>query len=222
MQAGHLELVIFDCDGVLIDSEIVGIEAEAALLTQAGFPINADDLARDYIGRSYKFMFDDLERRHGKPVAPDVQADLAAEKLRLFETELQPIPDIVSVLDAVPGKFCIASSSDHERLKFTLSITGLHDRFHPAIFSATQVVNGKPAPDLFLFAAENMEVDISRCLVIEDSRFGVEAGKAAGMEVWGFCGGGHCQPGHGEQLLEVGADRVFGHMREVADALKQV
>ncbi len=212
------ELVVFDCDGVLIDSELLAIRAEAAAFAACGFPIDAADVRKTYTGRSDTFMFADIERRFGRPVPPEIKEELEAQKRHAFETELQAVPEIVSVLEGLPCKFCIASSSNPERLKLTLSLVGLYDRFDPHIFSAVQVKNGKPAPDLFLFAAERMGVAPSNCLVIEDSPYGVEGARAAGMKAWGFIGGSHCEPGHADLLTEAGAEQVFNTMRQIAAA----
>ncbi len=131
------------------------------------------------------------------------------------------MPGIADVLDAVRGRKCVASSSTPERLRHSLSLVGLLARFDPDIFSATQVAHGKPAPDLFLFAAHRMGVAPARCTVIEDSVAGIAAARAAGMTAVGFCGGGHCGPGHRDRLLAAGAHAGFDRMGEIAGFLRE-
>jgi HAD superfamily hydrolase (TIGR01509 family) len=159
-------------------------------------------------------MVADLEERHG--ALPADFADRHRMRLwPLFERELQAIPGVTAILDSLTCKSCVASSGRPERLKHALSLVGLYDRFQPNIFSATEVRRGKPAPDLFLYAAESMQVDPHRTLVIEDSISGVTAGKAAGMTVWGFVGGSHYQSRDGNAILrKAGADRVFERMAD--------
>lgn len=129
------------------------------------------------------------------------------------------MPGIHALLDRISAPVCVASSSRPERLAHTLGLTGLHHRFAPNVFSASQVANGKPAPDLFLFAAARMGAAPARCFVVEDSVAGVQAGVAAGMTVLGFCGGGHCPPEHGRALRAAGARAVFAHMDALRDPL---
>ena len=129
------------------------------------------------------------------------------------------MPGIADVLTMIAAPVCVASSSSPERLRCALECVGLYDHFAPHIFSATMVVRGKPAPDLFLFAAEQMQAAPSRCLVIEDSVAGIQAARAAGMAVLGFCGGGHCGPAHAERLARAGAEIVFRDMRRLPHLL---
>jgi len=212
-------LVIFDCDGVLIDSEALAQRVEAACLAEHGFAIPIEEIAQRYLGISAAAMFADLEQRFGRPL-PDGFAELLSRRIAtLFEAELAVMPGVAALIDRIEAAVCVASSSRPERLRHTLSLVGLHHRFAPNIFSATQVARGKPAPDLFLFAAERMGVAPSACVVIEDSVPGVQAGVAAGMRVMGFTGGGHCAPGHGSRLLEAGATTVFDRMDKLAPAL---
>ncbi len=157
----------------------------------------------------------DLERLHGPRLPADFAETLRLRVAAAFETELAAIDCVAAAIDAVPGLRCVASSSTPERLRHSLKLTGLWDRFAPNVFSATQVARGKPAPDLFLFAAASMGADPSACLVIEDSVPGVQAAVAAGMRVVGFTGGGHCRPGHAGWLLAAGADAVAASMSQV-------
>jgi HAD superfamily hydrolase (TIGR01509 family) len=214
------DLVIFDCDGVLIDSEPLSVRVDAASLAEHGFPVSEAEILERYIGISLAGMLADIEARHGKPLPEDFAGLLRRRTEAAFEAELQAMPGIADVLDAVPGRMCVASSSAPERLRHSLALVGLRARFDPDIFSATQVARGKPAPDLFLLAAQRMDVPPARCLVIEDSVAGIAAARAAGMTAVGFCGGGHCGPGHRDRLLAAGAHAGFHRMAEVAKFLR--
>lgn len=212
-------LVIFDCDGVLIDSEILCQRIEAECLAEHGFAMPFEDVAARYLGLSAATMFADLEALFGRPVPPALIEDLARRTAASFEAELAAMPGIHALLDGLGVPACVASSSRPERLAHTLGLTGLHHRFAPNVFSASQVANGKPAPDLFLYAARRMGTDPAACLVVKDSAAGVRAGVAAGMTVIGFCGGGHCPPDHERTLLAAGASAVLPHMDALAETL---
>lgn len=217
-----IELLIFDCDGVLIDSELIACRIEADCLTQAGFPIDADEVRRRFVGRSEASMLAELAAERGG-VVPAGFADMRRRALEAaFHDELTEIPGIAAALDALPQRRCVASSSTPERIAFSLRLTGLYDRFAPNLYSAAMVARGKPAPDLFLFAASRMGVDPARCLVVEDSLFGVQAGRAAGMKVVGFVGGSHCDPGHAAELSAAGATIVIDHMDDLPDAVARL
>lgn len=207
------ELVIFDCDGVLIDSEPIGCRIEAEALTRAGFPISADEVLRRFTGVTSHECFEILEAEHGRPLPAGFEPNVTAAILAAFERELAPIAGIGDALDRIDLPVCVASSSGLDRLRRSLGLTGLWERFAPHVFSAEEVGGrGKPAPDVFLHAAKRMGVAPARCLVVEDSIRGVEAGIAAGMRVLGFTGGGHCPPDHGEALRATGACAVFARM----------
>jgi HAD superfamily hydrolase (TIGR01509 family) len=178
--------------------------------------MSAAEIRERYTGISAAAMFEDVESRFGRKLPADFAAILYRRNEALFEAELEAIAGVAALIDALPCPACVASSSEPERLAHTLGLTGLYDRFAPNVFSAVQVANGKPAPDLFLFAAHEMGAAASACVVVEDSIAGVRAGVAAGMTVLGFCGGGHCGPGHGARLLAEGAAAVFDHMDELA------
>jgi HAD superfamily hydrolase (TIGR01509 family) len=213
------ELLIFDCDGVLIDSEMLTIRIGVALLAEAGIEITGDEILDRYCGISMPAMLADLEQRYRRPLGNSFAARHSAELAALFEAELQPMPGIEAALNAVTTKACVASSSSPERLRHTLGLAGLYRRFDPHVFSATMVARGKPAPDLFLFAAEQMRVAPDKCVVIEDSLPGVAAAAAAGMATIGFVGGSHCRPGLGDRLRGAGAAVVVGDMAELLPAL---
>ena len=214
----HWDLVIFDCDGVLIDSELLSIRADRECLAECGIELSVDEICDRYTGISFAGMVADLEARHG-PLPADFADRHRTRLWPLFETELQAIPGVGAVLDSLTCKICVASSGRPERLKHALSLVGLYDRFHPHIFSATEVPRGKPAPDLFLYAAERMGVMPERCVVIEDSLPGVTAAVAAGMRVIGFVGASHCRPGDAARLSAQGAIAVIDDMAQLLPAL---
>ncbi|HVC53751.1 MAG TPA: HAD-IA family hydrolase [Stellaceae bacterium] len=205
-------LVIFDCDGVLIDSEHLAVRADVACLAEDGIVLTEDEILERYVGISVAEMVADLEGRSGRRVADDFAIRHAARLRTIFAAELRAMPGIEALIDAVAGKACVASSSTHERLRHALGLVGLYARFAPHIFSASEVRRGKPAPDLFLHAAARMRVAPEDCVVIEDSRAGVEAAVAAGMTVLGFAGGSHCRADHAARLGAAGAAQVFDTM----------
>jgi HAD superfamily hydrolase (TIGR01509 family) len=216
------DLTIFDCDGVLIDSEPLTVRLEIELLAEAGIAITADEIGERYCGISMKAMLADLEVRHGCGLGDAFAAEHAARLAALCEAELCAMPGIEAVLDGLSGKICVASSSGPQRLRHTLGLVGLYERFAPHVFSATAVERGKPAPDLFLHAARQMTADPARCVVIEDSVPGVVAAVAAGMSVVGFTGGGHCGAGHADRLHAAGATVVVAAMPDLPPALDAV
>lgn len=202
--------IIFDCDGVLVDSEALVIEIEVEILAEAGFPTTADELAEQYTGVSYPTMLARLAERHGRPVPGDVAERLRQIAFDEFPRRLTAVPGIESVLTASDRPRCVASSSDVDRIELSLRVTGLDRHFRPdRVFSSQMVPNGKPAPDLFLLAAERLGVDPAQCLVVEDSAAGVAAAVAARMPVVGLLAASHVRPGLGDRLREAGADHLF-------------
>jgi HAD superfamily hydrolase (TIGR01509 family) len=209
------ELIIFDCDGVLLDSEVIACRVDAACLAEIGIAMPAEEVMDRYLGISAGAMCADIERRMACVLPPDFAATLHRRTAAAFESELEPMPGIEAALAALPQRRCVASSSTPERLRHALSLTGLLSYFEPHVFSATQVARGKPAPELFWFAARAMQVMPGACLVIEDSIPGVQAAVAAGMPAIGFVGGGHCRPGHADRLRAAGAVAIAGEMRRL-------
>jgi HAD superfamily hydrolase (TIGR01509 family) len=217
-----MRAVVFDCDGVLVDSEIVSFEAEADMLAEIGLQLTAYDLLGRFLGISSASMFATIEQEHGITLPPDFAERAARQTLDAFDRKLKPIPGAAELLAGLPARKCVASSSDPARIRHALSLAGLLHHLEPHIFSATQVKRGKPAPDLFLFAAESMRVPPGRCLVIEDSVAGVTAARAAGMTVLGFTGGSHCLAGHADKLRAAGADQIHASMDRIAGYLAAV
>jgi HAD superfamily hydrolase (TIGR01509 family) len=213
------DLIIFDCDGVLVDSEIISCRAHAATLTRHGYPITEDQVFDRFLGRSMRQATLEVEAELGRSLPDDFHTQVYAEIFREFATSLQATPHIVKALAAITLPVCVASSGPPEKISASLNRVGLYDRFSPHIFSAVQVQHGKPAPDLFLFAAEQMSVSPARCLVIEDSVSGIAAALAAGMAVLGYHGGSHCRPGHADTLRAAGAAVTFDDMRELPDLI---
>lgn len=204
-----MKLVVFDCDGVLVDSEALAIGIEAEMLTAAGFAVDPDEIAQRFIGLSYSSMLATLGRQYGRPVPEALSLAIQRAALDLFPTRLHAVPGIAQLLASLELPCCVASSSDVDRIGLSLRVCGL-DRHFPAdhIFSAQMVANGKPAPDLFLLAAEKMRVDPGDCIVVEDSPPGVLAARAAGMRVVGFVAGSHAWQGLDQRLIEAGASEV--------------
>ncbi len=185
------ELVIFDCDGVLVDSERLAVRVEARLLGSLGWPLTEEEILHRFVGRSDADMLAEIEETLGRPL-PEWPTRYQADLHAAFHAELVEVPGITAALDTLDARStgsCVASSGTHDKMALTLGMTGLHERFDGRIYSATQVATGKPAPDLFLFAAEQMGVEPAACVVVEDSRSGVAAARAAGMRSFGFAGG---------------------------------
>jgi HAD superfamily hydrolase (TIGR01509 family) len=180
------EAVIFDCDGVLVDTELISNTVLAALLTQAGLPTTLEQCLRDYRGRSITSVMELAVARHGAPLPADIPERYYAETKVAFVRELRPVPGVIDALDRIALPSCVASSGPHHKMEVTLRHTGLWDRFAGRIFSATEVAHGKPAPDLFLHAARSMGFDPARTAVVEDSLPGIQAARAAGMRALAF------------------------------------
>jgi HAD superfamily hydrolase (TIGR01509 family) len=180
------EAVIFDCDGVLVDTELISNTVLAGLLTQAGLATTLEDCMRDYRGRSITSVLALAAQRHGAPLPDDLADRYYADVEAVFVRELEPVPGIVDALGRIALPSCVASSGPHHKMAVTLRRTGLWERFEGRIFSATEVQHGKPAPDLFLHAAQAMGFDPGSTAVVEDSIPGIEAACAAGMRALAF------------------------------------
>jgi HAD superfamily hydrolase (TIGR01509 family) len=183
------ELVIFDCDGVLVDSEPIAVRIDVEMFAEVGLTVSEQEVIERFVGRSPEVLAQAVEEHLGHP-PPDGWEERGERRLRrAFEAELRPVAGISEALEQISLPACVASSSPPGRLRFKLELTGLYDRFAGRTFSASEVPNGKPAPDLFLHAAQQMGVDPAGCVVVEDSRYGVQAARAAGMDVLGYAGG---------------------------------
>ena len=208
-----LDLVIFDCDGVVADSEVLACQALADVLAEYGLPLGLEGVFDAFLGRGFVAVEAYYGREKGEALPAALRVAVAERVGVLFRSALAPVPGVGDVLRTLALPFCLASSSEPWRIALTLEAVGLAELFGPRVYSASEVSRGKPAPDLFLLAAGRMGADPGRCLVIEDTVAGVEAGKAAGMTAWGFVGGSHCVGRDvGRKLVAAGADRVFDRM----------
>jgi HAD superfamily hydrolase (TIGR01509 family) len=187
----QFDLVIFDCDGVLIDSEIISARMLIEELAGLGVVIDLDHVARHFLGRSYPTVMAQIREDFRLDLPPDFEDRYRDRLLDAFHRDLKIMPGVLDVLDDLSVPFCVATSSSPRRVEMSLRLTGLAGRTQGRVFTASQVPRGKPAPDLFLFAAGQMGHDPARTLVIEDSMTGVRAALAAGMAVWRFVGGSH-------------------------------
>jgi HAD superfamily hydrolase (TIGR01509 family) len=215
------DLVIFDCDGVLVDSEALACVVHADVLTQHGYAISPEQVHDRFLGRSAREARLEVETELGRAFPDAYTAQLRATIDRVFGEQLRPIPHIADTLARLSLRVCVASSGTPTRIRSSLGTTGLLDFFAPHLFSAMQVERGKPAPDLFLFAAAQMDTPPSRCVVVEDSVPGVIAARAADMTVIGFTGGSHCRPGDADRLRAAGAGIVIDDMRGLPALIAQ-
>jgi HAD superfamily hydrolase (TIGR01509 family) len=212
------DLIIFDCDGVLVDSELLSCRCLSEVLAEYGLELNVEQALNLFLGRSTAAI-GQYYRERGQILPDDFLPRLKARVLETFAGTLQPIRGVDVVLSELKTPRCVASSSDIDRVSLSLNVTGLALHFDSRLYTAQMVKHGKPAPDLFLYAAEKMKADPKRALVIEDSVSGVLAAKAAGMTVWGFIGGSHYHGRDGHAILTAaGADRVFARMSDFWEA----
>lgn len=209
------KLVIFDCDGVLIDSEGIACAADAEALTDLGYPITTEQVVQRFAGMPSEAMYRIIEEDWGRALPPDFHTRVKDVVIEKYRSELQPIPGAAEVLSRLTLPKCVASSSAPAKLALGLVETELYEMVYPHIFSVALVAKGKPHPDLFLYAANAFNTDPAECLVIEDSIAGVTAASAAGMPCIGFTGGSHCPPDHDEKLLEAGAYSVVKDLMQI-------
>lgn len=205
--------VIFDCDGVLVDSEIISCAANAEALTGIGYKVSIDEVIERFVGLSSKDMYDIIEADMGCALPSDFGAQVKERVLDKYRSDLRAVEGARDVLTWFHGRTCVASSSAPAKLALGLVETALFELLYPNIFATVLVENGKPHPDIFLYAARAMGSEPSDCLVVEDSVAGVTAARAAGMKAVGFVGGSHCRPGHSSRLAEAGAETVIDDLR---------
>lgn len=211
--------LILDCDGVLVDSELITARAGSECFTAAGAPVSPDEILERFAGMTAKEITGTLFGERGLSVPPGTVEAWRSAVAVAFERELRPMPGVEAALAAIPMPKCVASSAHPDRIALALRITGLAHHFGDAVFSGVSVARGKPAPDLFLHAAQAMKVAPDHCIVVEDSVSGVTAAKAAGMAAIGFVGGSHCHEHHHSKLLDVGADRIARSMADLPQAV---
>ena len=208
-------LIIFDCDGVLVDSETLAAGELQRYLKDIGFPIKIAGNSHDqFLGLALKTIRKTLEVEADCRLPKDFEEELRRRDKIVFTQHLQTIPGILEALASIEVSKCVASSGSQDKIRNSLSLTGLLDSFIPYLFSADDpgIKRGKPAPDLFEYAAMEMGFSPNQCIVVEDSVAGVTAGLAAGMYTIGFTGGSHCGFGHGEKLRLAGAHKIISHM----------
>ena len=209
-----VSLVIFDCDGVLVDSERLMVHVEAEFLASYGWDLGPQGVMDRFMGRAAAETNAEIVAKLGDALPADWKEQLRAKFFAAFEESLEPVDGIVQVLDALTLPTCVASSGDHEKMRVTLGITGLRPRFEGRIYSAVDVGRGKPAPDLFLYAAQQMGTPPEECVVVEDSHYGVQAARAAGMRSLGYIGGLSTP-----EMLAGPGTVLFDDMRDLPDLL---
>jgi HAD superfamily hydrolase (TIGR01509 family) len=214
------DLLICDCDGVLVDSEVIACRVDAEELAERGFPdYPLQEILRRFAGVSQADMIKAIEEESGREIGHGFAESVTRRVHESLKNDLLPLPNVANILSDLAIRKCVASSSAPKKLNLALTVTGLAELFQPHIYSAVLVKHGKPAPDLFLHAAHDMCVTPDRCCVIEDSAAGVAAGIAAGMSVIGFTGGSHCLDGHAERLTALGAHAIAQRWSEVPNLL---
>ena len=206
-------LIIFDCDGVLVDSEAIQSRVFARKLNEVGLVVSYEEVGQ-FVGLKMSHCLDIVEQRLGHALPPNFEARLQDQTFAAFECELKPVRGVAQALDRVAAPMCVASNGSLDKMRKTLGLTGLQSRFEGRMFSAAQVARPKPHPDLYLYTAREMGTDPRTCAVIEDSRAGVQAAVAAGMTVFGYAAAGQ-----GESLAAAGA-RIFDDMRELHGLLR--
>jgi HAD superfamily hydrolase (TIGR01509 family) len=215
-------LIIFDCDGVLIDSEILSAQVDAGILKEFGYEITPEALAHRFAGITTDGIFERIGAEIGREFPDDLMARVKRETDDKLRKEVQPIDGVHAMLDAFDDPRCICSNSRSERLRISLGKVGLWDRFRPYVYSAQEVgtKQEKPAPDIFLYAAEQFETAPGDAIVVEDSVTGVTGAVAAGMRVIGFTGASHSWPGHADALTEAGAITVVHRLAAVPPTIE--
>ena len=203
-------LVIFDCDGVLVDSELITNRVFAGMLNELGIPVTLEDMFERFVGRSMPQCLDLITKMLGRPVPPHFVEEYQTRSAAALRSELKAVPDIETVLAGIRVPYCVASSGTHEKMQTTLGLTGLLPQFRGKMYSVTEVAQSKPFPDVFLYAARRQGVAPADCAVIEDTPTGVRAGVAAGMTVFGYCAMTPKQ-----RLIAAGAHHTFERMRDL-------
>lgn len=210
MSRHRFALVIFDCDGVLVDSELITNRIFVGMLNELGLTLSLEDMFERFVGRSMPQCLAMIAQLLGRAVPEEFVGEFRIRIAAALRSELKAVAGVESVLDSLRLPYCVASSGTHDKMQLTLGLTGLLPKFQGRMFSVTEVAHPKPLPDVFLHAAKQLGVSPSACAVIEDTPTGVEAGVAAGMTVFGFCA--HTPR---PRLLEAGAHHTFDHMRDL-------
>lgn len=217
------KLVIFDCDGVLVDSEPISIAVLLETVAEAGLVIDERVAYQRFLGRSMATIAIILEQEFGLRMTADHLGNIRARLYERFRRELKPVAGIAAAISRLQSPFCVASSSQVERIRLSLAIAGLLESFEPHIYSASMVENGKPAPDLFLHVAQSMGAAPAECVVVEDSPAGIEAAQRAGMRVFAFVGASHAGPGGLlASTAALAPDATFNDMHQLPALLAQI
>jgi HAD superfamily hydrolase (TIGR01509 family) len=219
-------LFLFDCDGVLVDSEILAAEVDAKLFTELGVPLTAQEIVRRYAGLTLRKIVELIEKDSGRKMPDDILERHRTILEERLARDLKPVPGFKEIVDRLDGERCVCSNSSGARMRLTLGKTNLYEVFAPHIYSAIEVgdCTPKPSPNVYRYAAKQFDMPPRQCVVIEDTLFGVAAARDAGMRVIGFTGGAHTWPGHADVLTEAGAETVirrFADLPRVAEALLQ-
>ena len=218
------DLVIFDCDGVLIDSEIISARMLVAELARLGLEVDLDYVASHFLGRSYPTVMRQIRTEFGLALPDAFEAAYRENLIAAFRRELRVVPHVRAVLEQIGVPYCVATSSSPRRAEISLALAGIGDLVADRLFTSTMVERGKPAPDLFLFAATRMGATPARTLVIEDSLTGIRAGLAAGMTVWRFVGASHLGPDTLDEPLDARPHRrlvSFDTFFQIAPGLRK-
>jgi HAD superfamily hydrolase (TIGR01509 family) len=216
------DLVIFDCDGVLVDSELLACTVDAEELTNAGYRITAAEVVRRFSGVPTRELLAQVERDAGCALPADLSERIERRVLDRYHGDLRAVTAVAETVANLPWPYCVASSSRPSKLGLGLIETRLFDLFYPNIFSTALVQNGKPSPEIFLYAARQMSARPERCIVVEDSIPGITGARAAGMRAVGFVGGAHCASDHSDSLYAAGAEVIFDsftHFLEIVQKL---
>ena len=220
-RSAPIGFVIFDCDGVLVDSEMLSAGVLMGMMAEIGLPISDEIFRTDFLGRSFASAAARAELRFGRPMPDDFQLRYRDRLLNRMREDLLAMPDVMVVLDNMTAPYWLATSSSPQRLDVSLHVTGLAPFFAGRCSTASEVARGKPWPDLFLYAAEKMGADPDQCLVVEDSEMGVRAAAAAGTAVWHFAGGAHVRNGY-RLPSDVVPDRTISGMAELHSAFAEL
>ncbi len=217
-----MTLLIFDCDGVLVDSEGIAFDVLRQMLATLGKPMSLAECRQRFMGRRTPDVLAEIETELGHPIPADMDARMKVLLFERFRCELRPVAGVKDALSHLEKPICVASSSPPERIALSLEVTGLAPLFDDHVFSAEQVAEGKPAPDLFLFAAKSMGVAPRETIVIEDSTPGVLAARRAGMAVIGFAGASHADDTLVIALHAAGADAVLTSMADLPGTIEKL
>ena len=213
----EIQLVIFDCDGVLMDSEIVAAEAELEIYSEYGIKMEPKEFSERFAGKDSALIKLDIEQELGRKLPDDIMKKIHANVNAMCALEAKMIKDADTVLDLLDQARCICSNGPQDKMKKMLSRVGLYDKFRPYIFSAKDLdpPKHKPEPDIILKALKELELESAQAIVVEDSKYGIEAAKRAGTRVIGFTGASHTYPTHADELIDAGAETVISRLSEL-------